>query len=147
MMAIPQHGPRHKLTKLHNCGHKIARRFTQADKSNNKARTLMIKLVMYSNISPAFNLFPYLSCFNFYRGCTLQICTSDPKCVTSHWQWWIGHRQTHEMAPGVNQETDFFFSIFWTKFQLTIFFLPKQNYPCYDERLFQDVNWMPWLSA
>ena len=124
MMAILQHGPRHKLTKLHNCGHKIPRRFTQADKSNNKARTLMIKLVMYSNISPAFNLFPYLSCSNFYRGCTLQICTSDPKCVTSHWQWWIGPRQTHEMAPGVNQEIElvFFFPFFGQSFSLPFFF-------------------------
>lgn len=62
---------------------------------------------------------------------------------------WSDHRQTHEMAPGVNQETElllFFFFHFLDKFQLTIF-LAKQNYPCYDERLFQDVNWMPWLSA
>ena len=147
MMAIPQHGPRHKLTKLHNYRHKMPRRFTQADKNNNKPRTLMIKLVMYSKISPPFNLFPDLSCSIVYCGCTLQICRSDPKCVTSHWQWWIGHRQTHEMAPGVNQEIEFFFFLFLDKVSAYHLFLPKQNYPCYDERLFQDVNWMPWLSA
>ena len=128
MMAIPQHGPRHKLTKLHNYRHKMPRRFTKADKNNNKPRKLMIKLVMYSNISPVFNLFPDLSCSIVYCGCTLQICRSDPKCVTSHWQWWIGHRQTHEMAPGVNQEIElFFFSFFWTKFQLTICFYPNKT--------------------
>ena len=36
-MAIPQHGPRHRLTKLHNYEHKIPKRFIQADKSNNQA--------------------------------------------------------------------------------------------------------------
>ena len=49
-MVIPQHGPLRKLTKLHNYGNKIPSRFTQADKSNNKAHTLMIKLAIYSNI-------------------------------------------------------------------------------------------------
>ena len=41
-------------------GHKIPKRFTQADKSNNKAHTVMIKLVMYRNICLAFNLIPVL---------------------------------------------------------------------------------------
>ena len=63
-MAIPQHDPRHKLTKLHS--HKIPRRFKQAEKSNNKAHTLMVKLAMYSNICLAFNLFLDLSCSNDY---------------------------------------------------------------------------------
>ena len=45
-MAIPQHGPRHKFTKLHNYRyHKIPRRFTQADKNNN-VHTLIIKLTI-----------------------------------------------------------------------------------------------------
>ena len=43
-MAIPQHGPQNKFTKLYNYGHKISKRFTQTDYSNNKARTLVIKL-------------------------------------------------------------------------------------------------------
>ena len=30
-LAIPQHGPQNKLTKLYNHGHKISKRFTQAD--------------------------------------------------------------------------------------------------------------------
>ena len=38
-MAIPQHGPQNKLTKLYNHGHKISKRFTQADYSNTKAYT------------------------------------------------------------------------------------------------------------
>ena len=38
-MAIPQN----KLTKLYNYGHKISKRFTQADYSNNEAHTLTIK--------------------------------------------------------------------------------------------------------
>ena len=38
-MAIPQHGPQNKLTKLYNHGHKIPKRFTQADYSNTKAYT------------------------------------------------------------------------------------------------------------
>lgn len=50
------------------------------------------------------------------------------------------------MAPGVNQEIEFFF-LFLDKVSAYHLFLPKQNYPCHDERLFQDVNWMPWLSA
>ena len=65
-----------QLTKLHNYGHKIPRWFTQADKSNNKAHTLMIILTMYSNIFLAFNLFPDLFC-----SCPLQICTIDPTAV------------------------------------------------------------------
>ena len=35
-MAIPQLDPQNKLTKLHNNGHKISKRFTQADYSNTK---------------------------------------------------------------------------------------------------------------
>ena len=42
-MAIPQHGPQNKLTKLYNYGHKISKRFTQADYSNTKAHTHSIK--------------------------------------------------------------------------------------------------------
>ena len=49
-MAIPQNGPQNKLTKLYNYGHKISKRFTQADYSNNKAHTLTIKLAIYSDI-------------------------------------------------------------------------------------------------
>ena len=65
-MAIPQHGSRHKLSKLDNYGHKIPRRFAEADKEDNKAHTLVIKLVMYSNICLGFYLFPDLSCSNDY---------------------------------------------------------------------------------
>ena len=43
-MAIPQHGRQNNLTKLYNYGHKISKRFIQADYSNNKAHTLAIKL-------------------------------------------------------------------------------------------------------
>ena len=49
-MAIPQHGPQNKLTKLYNHGHKISKRFTQADYSNIKAHTHLIKQVTYSDI-------------------------------------------------------------------------------------------------
>ena len=49
-MAIPQHGPQNKLTKLYNHGHKISKRFTQADYSNTKAHTHSIKLAIYSDI-------------------------------------------------------------------------------------------------
>ena len=56
-MAISQHDPRHKLTKLRNYGHKIPRRFAQADKDDNKAHPLMTKLAMYSNICLPFYLF------------------------------------------------------------------------------------------
>ena len=49
-MAIPQHGPQTKLRKLYNYGHKISKRFTQADYSNNKAHTHSIKLAIYSDI-------------------------------------------------------------------------------------------------
>ena len=65
-MAIPQHDPRLKITKLHNRGHKIQRRFTQADESNNRVLTIMTTLAMYSNICQAINLFSDLSCSN---GC------------------------------------------------------------------------------
>ena len=41
-------------------GHKIPQRCTEADKSNNKAHTVMIKLAMYRNICLAFNLIPVL---------------------------------------------------------------------------------------
>ena len=49
-MAIPQHGPQNKLTKLYNHGHKISKRFTQADYSNTKAHAHSIKLAIYSDI-------------------------------------------------------------------------------------------------
>ena len=49
-MAIPQHGPQNKLTKLHNYGHKISKRFTQADYSNAKYHTPSIKLAINSDI-------------------------------------------------------------------------------------------------
>ena len=65
-MSIQQHGPRHKLTKLHNYGHKIPRRFAQADKDDNKAHPLMIKWAMYNNICLPFYLFLDLSCSNDY---------------------------------------------------------------------------------
>ena len=44
-MAIPQHGPQNKLTKLilYNHGHKISKQFTQADYSNTNAHTHSIK--------------------------------------------------------------------------------------------------------
>ena len=45
---------------------KIPKRFTQADKSNNKAHTPTIKVAMYSNICLAFNLIPDISCSNYY---------------------------------------------------------------------------------
>ena len=40
---------------------------SQADKSSNKAHTVMIKLAMYSNICLAFNLFPNLFFANDFR--------------------------------------------------------------------------------
>ena len=49
-MAIPEHGPQNKLTKLYNYGHKISKRFTQTDYGNNKVHTLAIKLAVYSDI-------------------------------------------------------------------------------------------------
>ena len=51
-IAIPQQGLRQKLTKLHIYDPKILRRFTQTDKSNTKAHTLMVKFILaiYSNI-------------------------------------------------------------------------------------------------
>ena len=51
-MAIPQHGfgLQNKLTKLYNYGHKISKRITQADYSNNKAHKLTIKFAIYSDI-------------------------------------------------------------------------------------------------
>ena len=63
-MAIPQNGPQHIQTN------KITQVRTQNTKtvytSNNKARTFMIKLAMYSNICLAFNLIANLSCSNDY---------------------------------------------------------------------------------
>ena len=47
-MAIPQHDPRDKLTKVLNYGHIIPWQFTQGDKSNNKALILMIELASVS---------------------------------------------------------------------------------------------------
>ena len=50
-IAIPQHGPQNKLTKLYNYGHKISDGLQkQADYNNNKAHTLAIKLAIYSDI-------------------------------------------------------------------------------------------------
>ena len=46
--------------KLHNYGHNIPRRFTQAHKSNNKAYTLMVYL-------PRFLLFPRSVWFEWLR--------------------------------------------------------------------------------
>ena len=63
-MAIPQHDPRHKLTKLHS--HKIPRRLNKQKKASNKAHTLMVKLAMYSNICLAFIFSFDLSCSNDY---------------------------------------------------------------------------------
>ena len=49
--AIPQHArPQNKLTKLHNYGHKISKRFTQADYSNAKDHTPSIKLAINCDI-------------------------------------------------------------------------------------------------
>ena len=63
-IAISQHGPQNKLTKLYNYGHKISKRFTQTNYSNNKAHTLAIKLAIYSEI-----------CYNqlqkYLRHCTV----------------------------------------------------------------------------
>ena len=63
-IAIPQHGPQKKITKLYNYGHKISKRFTQTNYSNNKAHTLAIKLAIYSEI-----------CYNqlqkYLRHCTV----------------------------------------------------------------------------
>ena len=42
-MEIQQHGPQNKLAKLYNYGHKISKRFTQADSPS-------IKLAIYSDI-------------------------------------------------------------------------------------------------
>ena len=57
-MAIPQHGPQNNLTKLFNYGHKISKRFVQADYSNNKAHTLAIKLATDRVIFICFLAFP-----------------------------------------------------------------------------------------
>ena len=51
-MAIPQHGPQN------NYGHKISKRFIQADYSNNKAHTLAIKLATDRAIFTCFLAFP-----------------------------------------------------------------------------------------
>ena len=60
-------------------GHKIPKRFTQADKSNNKAHTVMIKLAMYRNICLAFNLIPVLVfSSDFGVPCKFAKATSDP---------------------------------------------------------------------
>ena len=51
--SIAHHGPQNKLRKLYNhdnYGHKIPKRFTQADYSNTKAHTHSIKLAIYSDI-------------------------------------------------------------------------------------------------
>ena len=49
-MAIRQYGLQNKLTKLYNYGHKISKRFTQADYSNTKAHTPSLKLERYRDI-------------------------------------------------------------------------------------------------
>ena len=49
-MATPQRGPQNKFKKLYNHGHKISKRFTQADYSNTKAHTHSIKLAIYGDI-------------------------------------------------------------------------------------------------
>ena len=46
-MAIPQ---RHKITKLHNRGHKIPRRFPQADERNNTVLTLISQVAKGSDL-------------------------------------------------------------------------------------------------
>ena len=48
-MAIPQQGPKNKLTKLYKYGHKISKRFKQADYSNTKAQTHSIKLAILAS--------------------------------------------------------------------------------------------------
>ena len=50
---------------------------------------------MYSNIGLAFYLFPNLSCSNG-DGVLCKYEVLARYYVTSHWQWWIGHRQTYE---------------------------------------------------
>ena len=47
-MAIPQHGPKNKLAKLYNHGHKISKRFTETDYS--KAHTHSKKLAICNDI-------------------------------------------------------------------------------------------------
>ena len=49
-MAIPQHVPQNKLTKLYNHGHKISKQFTQADYNNTKAHTHSVTLAIYSDV-------------------------------------------------------------------------------------------------
>ena len=88
-MAIPQHGPQNKLTKLYNHGHKISKRFTQADYSNTKAHTHSIKLAIYSDIcqllsfsSTSLVQITVVSLANLHmRPETLSRCY-----VTSYWQ-------------------------------------------------------------
>ena len=68
-MTIPQHGPQNKLTKLYNYGHKISKRFTQADSPS-------IKLAIFASFS-AFSR-PRSSQLLWYP---LLICTSDPRLL------------------------------------------------------------------
>ena len=88
-MAIPKRGPDTNLQNNTITDIKYLDFFTQADKDDNKAHTLIIKLLMNSNISLAFYLFPDLSCSN---DCGVLACLHKrPKVlaryyVTSHWQ-------------------------------------------------------------
>ena len=88
-MAIPQHGPHNKLTKSYNHGHKISKRFTQADYSNPKVHTHAIKLAIFAS----FLAFPQpLS--SKYRQIPVVSLANLPKrpealaryYVTSYWQ-------------------------------------------------------------
>ena len=88
-MAIPQHGPQNKLTKLYNYGHKISKRFTQTDYNSNKAHTLSIKLAIYSDIcwllsfsSTLLVLITVVSLANLPKGPEALACYY----VTSQWQ-------------------------------------------------------------
>ena len=96
-MAISQHGPQNKLTKLYNYGHKISKRFTQTDHSSNKAHTLAIKLAIYSDIckllsfsSTSLVLITVVSLANLHKR---------PEAlaryyVTPHWQTeWVKRRR------------------------------------------------------
>ena len=110
-MAIPQHDPRHKITKLHNRGHKISRRFTEADESNNRVLTQMTKLAMYSNICLAINLFSDLSCSNGGgRSCSFAQATRSSRPLLCD----------VTLTRGVLEET-------WLENQIVVSFLPPPH--------------------
>ena len=105
-MAIPQHGPQNKLTKLYNHGHKISKRFTQADYSNIKAHTHLIKQVTYSDICCLLSF----SSTSLVQMAVVSLAKLHKRpealaryCMTSYWQAeWVkklGGKQQSYLPP------------------------------------------------